>query len=226
MSAVVRRSPQSSLRAPFAIERFVIAGWTGRDRNAVEKHIRELEEIGVQRPSATPIFYRVAASRVTTAPVIEVIGDASSGEVEFCLYRSGTELWVGVGSDHTDRDAEKINVTLSKQLCDKPIAPELWNFKDVCDQWDRLILRSYIAENGERRLYQEGTVGTMLHPDELLRLFGGSDAIGDKSLMMCGTLAAKGGIRPSSRFEFELYDPVLQRTISSGYDIRSLPDVK
>ena len=38
-----------------------------------------------------------------------------------------------------------------------------------------------------------------------------------------GTFAAKGGIRPASRFEFELADPVLGRTIRHGYDVVALP---
>ena len=40
------------------------------DPVAVEKHIRELEEIGVPRPKRTPIFYRVGASLLTTAAEI------------------------------------------------------------------------------------------------------------------------------------------------------------
>ncbi len=41
--------------------------------------------------------------------------------------------------------------------------------------------------------------------------------------MFGGTFAAKGGIRPASRFEFELEDPVLKRKISHGYDVVTLP---
>ena len=33
----------------------------------------------------------------------------------------------------------------------------------------------------------------------------------DGCAMFGGTFAAKGGIRPASRFEFELEDPVLKR---------------
>ena len=33
-----------------AIHRLIIAGWTGQDTAALEKHIRELEAIGVPRP--------------------------------------------------------------------------------------------------------------------------------------------------------------------------------
>jgi hypothetical protein len=49
--------------ADVAVQQAVIAGWTGRDVAAVEKHVKELEALGVKRPATTPIFYRVAAAR-------------------------------------------------------------------------------------------------------------------------------------------------------------------
>src|SRR5688572_33439307 len=103
-----------------AIKNLVIAGWTGRNVAALEAHIKELEALGVKRPKSVPIFYRVAASLLTTADAIEVMADKSSGEVEFVLYALDDGMWIGVGSDHTDRKAETIGVTLSKQLCAKP----------------------------------------------------------------------------------------------------------
>lgn len=44
----------------------VIAAWTGRDPVAREKHIAELEALGIARSASTPIYYRVAARRLTT----------------------------------------------------------------------------------------------------------------------------------------------------------------
>jgi hypothetical protein len=41
--------------------------------------------------------------------------------------------------------------------------------------------------------------------------------------MFCGTLAALGGVRPSSHFAFELEDPILGRKIHHDYSINSLP---
>ena len=104
-----------------AINSLVIAGWTGRNVAALEAHIKELEAIGVKRPKTVPIFYRVACSLLTTATFIEVMADKSSGEVEFVLFALDDGLWLGVGSDHTDRKAETVGVTLSKQLCAKPV---------------------------------------------------------------------------------------------------------
>lgn len=199
----------------------IIAGWTGRDRVALEKHIAELEELGVKRPPTTPVFYRVSASRLSTAPLMEACGSASSGEVEFVLLKHAGRLWVGVGSDHTDREVETYNITVSKQMCDKPIAPAFWELDSVAGHWDRLVLRSFVVEKGERVLYQEGSVASMLSPDDLLRRW--DQDLADGTVMFCGTLAARGGIRPAERFEYELEDPVTGRRLAHGYDIASLP---
>ncbi len=210
---------------PIALRSAVIAGWTGRDPVAREKHIVELMALGVARPATTPIYYRVSASRLTTATQIEAVGENSSGEVEVVLIRDAGKVWVGVGSDHTDRKVETYNVTTSKQMCDKPIAPELWPFDDVSDHWDSLMLRSWIEEGGQRRLYQEGAVSAMLGPDTIVAGFEPNGELADGTAMFCGTLSARGGIRSSRRFSFELADPIRNRRIAYAYDIVTLPNV-
>ena len=132
-------------------------------------------------------------------------------------------IFVGVGSDHTDRKVETYSVTVSKQMCDKVMAPVLWELEEVAAHWDRMILRSYAWIDGARVLYQEGTLDGMLPVKDLIaRGFGGA-RLPDGCAMFGGTFAAKGGIRPASRFEFELEDPVLKRSIRHGYDVISLP---
>ena len=205
------------------IDQAVIAGWTGRDPVARDKHIAELEAIGIARPATTPIYYRVAARRLTTADSIEVSGGDSSGEVEFVLIGWQGRIFVGAGSDHTDRKVETYSVTVSKQMCDKVMAPVLWEIEDVADHWDRLILRSHAWIGGARVLYQEGTLDAMLPVKDLIARGFGGKGLPDGCAMFGGTFAAKGGIRPASRFEFELEDPVLERSIRHGYDVIELP---
>ena len=77
--------------------------------------------------------------------------------------------------------------------------------------------------DGKRVVYQEGPVSTMRAPDELIRLYTGADRLASGTAMFCGTLAAKGGVRPAPRFEFELEDPVRNLRIRHGYDIAVLP---
>jgi hypothetical protein len=198
------------------VQHLIIAGWTGRDAAALRKHIRELEEIGVKPPRTTPIFYRVAASLLTTAEEIQVSGPDSSGEVEFVLLQKGDGLWVTVGSDHTDRKAETVGVSLSKQMCAKPVARDAWRYAEVQPHWERLVLRSWA--DGE--LYQEGPVTAMRAPEDLMQKYGG---LRPASAMFCGTLAAIGGIRGAARFRIELEDPVRKRKLSHEYAIKVLP---
>ena len=214
-------SPEKTLDLP-ALKQLVIAGWTGRNVEALEAHIRELEAIGVKRPKSTPIFYRAAASLLTIAEQIEVVGTHSSGEVEYVLFALDDGLWVGVGSDHTDRKLETVGVSLSKQICAKPVGRYLWRLDDVAAHWDRLTLRAYATIDGERRLYQEGPVATMRPPAELIALYKGELAPG--TAMFCGTLAVHGGIAAGGLFEMELGDPVLGRKLTHRYAVVCLPD--
>ena len=205
------------------IRQAVIAGWTGRDPVARDKHIAELEAIGIARPASTPIYYRVAAARLTTADSIEVSGTDSSGEVEFVLLGSRGRILVGLGSDHTDRKVETYSVTVSKQMCDKVMAPVLWELEDVIGHWDQMILRAWARIDGARVLYQEGTLDHMLPVEELIQRGFGDKGFPDGCAMFGGTFAAIGGIRPADRFEYELEDPVLKRSIRHAYDVVALP---
>jgi len=197
------------------VSQLIIAGWTGRDEAALRKHIRELEQIGVKAPKTTPIFYRVASSLFTHASEIQVSGPDTSGEIEFVLIKTGNDLRVAVGSDHTDRKAETIGVSLSKQLCAKPVSPESWRYDEVKPHWEKLTLRSWA--DGE--LYQEGPVTAIRSPEDLM----GRYPLKPGYAMFCGTLAAKGGIRPAERFTMELEDPVLKRKLKHEYRVKILP---
>jgi hypothetical protein len=207
-----------------AIKHLVIAGWTGRNTAALEAHIKELEAIGVKRPKSVPIFYRVSRALLTADKSIEVMADKSSGEVEFVLVSLDDGLWVGLGSDHTDRKAETIGVTLSKQLCAKPVGTKLWRYDEVKPHWDKLVLRAFVPDGGKRRLYQEGPVTNMRSPEELIRLYTGRDKLAPGTAMFCGTFAVHGDISYSGTFDMELEDPVLGRKLTHGYSIASLPD--
>lgn len=212
-------------RIAVEIDQLVIAGWAGRDAAAIEHHIEELAALGIPRPSTTPVYYRVAASTLTQAERLVVLGPDSSGEVEPVIVSLTDGLWVGLGSDHTDRKAEAMGIALSKQLCGKPVGRELWRYEELEPHWDRLLLRSFATIDGERVLYQESPVAALRTPCDLIRRHTGTDKLPPGTAMYCGTPSAIGGIRPGSRFEMELEDPVLGRTLRHAYDIDVLPVV-
>ena len=204
----------------------VIAGWTGRNLAAVQHHIDELAALGVPGPSKTPLFYRVSADLVTQADEIQVLGESTSGEVEPFIFKVSYQMFVSIASDHTDRDLERVSVAASKQVCSKPVAAKAWLIDEVLGHWDQLILRSWILEEDQKRLYQEGPLASIRPIDNLLSAFEQEGMVFDHGVAMsCGTLAALGSIRPSAGFFMQLEDPVLGRTINHRYSSVSLPVV-
>lgn len=209
------------------INHFVVAGWTGRDQGQVEHHIAELEALGVARPSSVPLFYRVAASRLTQDSSIEVAGTETSGEVEPFVFRKENTYYLSIASDHTDRALESHSVALSKQVCCKPVARHAWPLEELIPRWDQLELRSWIVQDGREVLYQEGALNRMLPITELLRHYAQQHEIFHSGFAMtCGTLAAIGGIRPSHAFRMELRDPATSRCIQHEYTTTTLPIVR
>jgi hypothetical protein len=202
------------------VDQLVIAGWTGRDPAAVQAHIRELEALGVRPPRTTPIFYRAASSLLTTQAAIQVSGDASTGEAEAVLLILPDGEWIGLGSDHTDRELEKTGVTISKQACAKPLGRHVWPYAIVAGHWDSLILRSFAVAGSERRLYQEAPVSQLRHPKDL-QSAGGAVATG--TAMFCGTVPVKGEIGWADQLELELEDPIRRCKLTHRYAICALP---
>lgn len=203
----------------------IIAGWTGRDRAQVEAHIEELAALGVPRPKSVPVFYRVSADLLTIADVIQVVGPDCTGEAEAVLLAYDAKLWVGVGSDHTDRALEAVSVTAAKQACPKPMGRHLWAYDEVKNHWDRLVLRSFIVSDTGRELYQEGALAANTPASELQRQYNGAAELADKTAMFCGTLPVHGAFRSGKRFEIELEDQVLGRSLRHSYRVTPLPAV-
>lgn len=212
-------------------ERAIIAGWTGRSRQAVEHHIEELRAIGVAPPSSVPLFYRVSADLLTTGAQIQTVGETSSGEAEPVLVDSGERLYLGLGSDHTDRALEAHSVALSKQLCAKPLAATLWPFDEVAEHLDSIRIRSFVrdAESEDWQPYQEGTLAMILPLAELADAAPdspGGGRLGTGAAMMCGTFPVLGGgVRPARYFRMEMIDDVLSRRIEHAYEMVPLPVV-
>ena len=211
------------------IHTLIVAGWAGRDRVAIDHHIEELAAIGVPRPSDVPLYYRIAHNQLTQSANVQAVGPEGSGEVEALVFAAQGEWYVGIASDHTDRKMETHSVALSKQVCAKPIGCDAWRYADIESHWDDLIIRSWIVEDGERRLYQEGALSSLRTPRNLVEGFllagGHSTTLPDGTAMLCGTVGAIGGIRPSGTFEMELHDPHLKRSLRHHYQVDLLPEI-
>lgn len=211
---------------PLDLKHLIVAGWTGRDADAIAHHIAELAEIGVPAPSQTPLYYRVSAPLLTMAPSIEVVGGASSGEVEPLIVVAAAKRYLGLASDHTDRALEAHSVAMSKQVCAKPCAAELWAWDEIADRIEEIELESWIEEAGEWVQYQSGTIAAIRPLAELIEGSRIDELSADGPVaMLCGTFGAKGGVRPAARFRMEMRDPGTGRKIAHEYRAITLPEV-
>jgi hypothetical protein len=208
----------------FDAERVLNLGYTGRDEAAVQEHIDELAEEGIESPDEFPVPYPKPNHLLETGGTFEVMNERTSGEAEFVLLPGDDATYVGVGSDHTDREVEEQSISLAKAVCPNVMGETVWRLDDVEDHWDSLELRSWVTDDGERITYQEATLAEIQRPRDLL------DVADERmSAPVTGT-AVFGGSVPletdgfvcGERFEAELHDPELDRTIRCEYGISPL----
>ncbi|GCE00813.1 DUF2848 family protein [Embleya hyalina] len=167
--------------------RLVVAGYTARDEAAARRHIEELAAIGIPPPATVPAFYDLDPSLLTTERSVAVDGEATSGEVEPVVIRHGDRLFLAVGSDHTDRERERLDITSSKAACPKPLGTDVIELDAGTDppNWEHLTAESAI----DGHPYQSGPLSALRHPRELLHRM--TSAIGDVAgdlVLFCGTL--------------------------------------
>jgi hypothetical protein len=198
------------------------AGYTGRDRAAIDRHIAELAEHGVAAPAHVPCCYPLLPHLVAVAPAaVDVYGGATSGEIEpVLIVLDGRPRYLGVGSDHTDRDLERVSVPVAKQLCRKVLGRRVWEFAEVAPFWDELQLRS--ESDGEP--YQAAALTALLpHPDLVATV--PEERRTAAMVIFGGTVPVLGGLRFGSRFTGELRDPTRGRSLEIGYDVRVLQPI-
>jgi hypothetical protein len=196
----------------FHFSKLILGGWTGRNREDVLLHIEELKKIGVPEPERVPVFFPVGANLLYSGNSIQVFSDKTSGEVEYVLLIEKDEpKYVTVGSDHTDREIERVSVHLSKLLYPKIVAPVVWSYDDVRNHWDELILTMEI----DNILVQESRTSAILHPEKLIELCGEKE----RAMIFSGSIKWRNGfLRFGKRYRISLRDPVLRRSISFSYE--------
>ena len=203
----------------FAPEALVLIGYAGRDRAAVEHHIDELASLGVPRPASIPLFMVFPPWLVSQEPSITVAGSHTSGEAEIVVVVDGDEAFVTVGSDHTDRALEAVDIVASKGVCPKPVAASGWAASAVGDRWENLSLRSRV-DGGV--VYQDGSAAANLPPMELVAAIGWAGPRPRCFVAFTGTVPVIGGIRPSAGFAAELSGPGLQ-PVELSYRTETVP---
>ncbi|WP_237691040.1 DUF2848 family protein [Paenibacillus caui] len=203
-----------------AVHKVLVMGYMGRDIEKVHEHIEELAAIGVAPPETIPVLYPQQIDLLTADQTISVSGSETSGEVEYVVFHDGEDWLLTIGSDHTDRLLEKEDIPKSKAACPKPFITSFWRIRDVESHWDQLVLRSWITDQARRRLYQEHDLTALLPFSELLtklKEVGYSDVY--HTVIFSGTVPTLEGFVYGSKFEYQMFDPVLDRRLNGEYEV-------
>jgi hypothetical protein len=219
------RGVNGSLKAiEFTPIHIINAGYTGRNQTAVQAHIDELRKEGIPAPDKTPTYFVKFIDKMTQNESFEVLDETDhSGEGEFVLLFEKNQIYVGVGSDHTDRKLEIIDIPKAKQIYPNTISKDLWNLSDVINHWDEIILRSWVSLDGKKTLFQESALSAMLDANDLIKRVQELlvDPLNTQGLVIySGTVASLFSLSYSSYFETELDDPVQNRKITSKYNMK------
>lgn len=181
----------------------IVAGYTGRDQAAVNAHIQELAEIGVPAPPRTPMFYPVDSESVTTEEQVQVNDDRTSGEVEPVYIRASGKYYLGVGSDHTDRQLETEDIAESKKACPKPMGRAVVPVEDI----HALELDDFTASSAADGVqYQSGSLSGLMNPTDVLQALAEEKDLGDGDFVVFGgTLPLlNGGFTYATTWELEI----------------------
>lgn len=213
----------STVRSGFGVRHACLFGWAGRNKEEVRKHAAELAEHGIRGPKGMPEHFIVSPCVLTHEPEITCVGDRTCGEIEFFFLQREGRIYVGVGSEHTDRALEAVDMIKSKAICQKPMSKQLWRYEDVRDHWDDIQLTAWqIDENGRQVTYQDSPLAALLPLEDLKaeaeKLYDGLDDV----IVWSGTIPAVNGLVYGSRFWGEMNDRILGRKLTFEYDLHTV----
>jgi hypothetical protein len=175
------------------------------------------------------VLYPVASYLVTTTDTLEVVEKATSGEAEFVLLLQDGKTYVGAGSDHTDRKLEASSIVKAKQICPNVMSSVVRPYEEVEQVWDDLVLRSWMGKGGQRILYQEAKLATIMSVEDIISFVRSKVKDGDLNDMVIysGTIPVLGGeMIYGDAFEVELHDPQTGDSLRCYYNVRLLDYLK
>ena len=209
----------------FKVDRMVNAGFTGRDQAEVRHHLDELSAKGIDVPDTTPLLYPVIPSTLTTATSIIVYGEETSGEIEYVLFvKDDKQIYVGIGSDHTDRKLEELDIPRAKQITPNLISPVVWELSEVVGHWDTLSMECSVKKGADTIQYQKGNLGLLMSPPELLEFVSQKiDGSLNNTAIFSGTVKMETeDFVFTDMFSGLLTDPTLERSIGFSYAINPM----
>jgi hypothetical protein len=164
-----------------------------------------IEKVEVDIASVLVAGRAIAPERLTQTD--DVVCGAPTWAVPV-LIGASDRLWLTLGA-------------ISPDLC--PIDRDAWRFEEVESHWDRLTVRSFTHRDGQRSIHQEGSLALLGSPRERIAQWTGKKRLDAGVALLLGPLPTPSTPQPGPRIEIALGDPVLQRTLTHGFNVQTRP---
>lgn len=209
----------------FDIQTLCGLGFTSKNREIIQAHINEQLVLGIQTSQDIPHHFLCWPGLLNFEDHLFVVGHDTSGEIEFAILKGEDhKIYIGLISDHCDREVSALKVTKSKQVCSRPVCRQVWRWEDIKDHWNQITLKSYQYVDGKEVPYQEGCLGDYIPLEDIVAFAESSMKTESNYLIMSGTVATVSGYFDNSGFVGRMHDPVLKRTLTVEYKLDIFPD--
>ena len=187
----------------FDLNRLLIVGYSGSNIEKIKEHIKELKEhLGVPEPKRIPTIFECSRELLTTEKNIKFIGDMTSGEVEYLIIKHSNEIYIGIGSDHTDRKLESISVPKAKQI-------EAESYQNI----DR-----------KKVLYQKGKLSEILPVEKIISELENRVGNIEDSVIFSGTVPLASTFKYGNEFICKIFDKNNNSTLNLNYKINKISE--
>lgn len=207
----------------FRFVRMYNLGFTIRDPAKMQAHLDEVAKAGVAvtKVEKPPLILPISDWALSTETQVSAQRERTSGEVEIVTIVRGGELFVGVGSDHTDRTLEATDIPWSKQVCANVLAPVVWPWADVRGHWDEVLLQSDVTVEGRAIPYQRAGAAEFWTPEEMVRSLEGriEPPKGDYLLFSGTVVSLDHTLNFADTWTIRMIDPVGRQTIEHTYRV-------
>ena len=201
------------------------AGYAGRDQAEVASHIAELEALGVPAPSATPALYPISPYLAQQTDRVYVQHGRTSGEAEWALIITDSDVLLTAACDHTDRDLEVHSVAWSKNAAPDVLGTKAWRLSDIADRLDDIALQAWVGHGDTIELIQQGTLADLLAPKYWLDVLTERGDAHPGTVLMSGTISMRKGVNQfADTWKVALTDPATEDVIEVEYRTVPMPE--
>jgi len=230
LEVTISTADERSTPKQIQVARMVNLGMAGRnppEGEELEKQLSQMNDAGVQTPESLPFVTPKPNYLLTTGDEIHVNSVDTAGEAEFVMYPTDEGIYIGVGNDHKMYEIASDMMHVANSTCPSVMSDEMWVYEEIADHWDEIELRSWIERDGELEPYQRAPLSAYMRPDDIV------DAVADSitapimgTAIWSGTVGADGvdvfpEIISGDSYLVQLRDPVLNRRLSTRYDVHA-----